>query len=156
MRTDINILRKCCLAAAVVAFFAYGCGPKGGRRGGAEGEMAALSAELVQMLQPIDLADSHKVDTIDFGVVKTGEVVSRRIALTNSGQQPKIVTSTETVCGCLRLDYPKEPIAQGERRVAEMWFDSAGYTFFLPRTFYLRGTSEGDVIKTIVVVARME
>lgn len=139
----------------MVAFFAYGCAPKGGRRG-ADGNKNAVSAELVQMLQPIDLADSQKVDTIDFGVVKTGEVVSRKIALTNSGQQPKIVTSTETVCGCLRLDYSTEPVHCGQKLVAEMWFDSAGYTFFIPRTFYLRGTSEGDVIKTIVVVAQME
>jgi hypothetical protein len=134
-----------------VAFFAYGCIGNAGKK--EQNEKA--SSALVEALQAIDLSDTAKVDTLDFGVVKTGEVLSRQVALTNSGEAPVVVASTETSCGCLRLEYPTVPIEKGKKVVAEMWFDAAGYTFFYPRAFYLRGSMAGGE-KKIVVVAEME
>lgn len=145
-----NILKRCC-QIILVASFAYGCVGKGAKADRGESANSAL----VEALQAIDLGDTAKVDTLDFGVVKTGEVLSRQVALANSGDVPVVVTSTETSCGCLRLDYPSEPVEKGKKVVAEMWFDAAGYTFFYPRAFYLRGTMAGGE-KKIVVVARME
>lgn len=154
MSGNSRILQKCCLAVAVVAFLAIGCGPKGGRKSEGAGADAG-AASLVEMLQSIDLADTERVDTISFGVVKTGEVVSRQVALANGGEAPLVITATNTSCGCLKLDYPDTPIPSGAKVAATMWFDSAGYTFFYPRAFYLQGTMAGGE-KKIVVVAEME
>ena len=150
LKRHLNILKRCCLIV-LAAFFAYGCVGKAGKK--VQSEMA--SSALVEALQAIDLSDTAKVDTLDFGVVKTGEVLSRQVALTNSGEAPVVVASTETSCGCLRLEYPTVPIEKGKKVVAEMWFDAAGYTFFYPRAFYLRGSMAGGE-KKIVVVAEME
>ena len=150
MKRHLNILKRCCLIV-LAAFFAYGCVGKAGKK---EQNESAESA-FVEALQAIDLSDTAKVDTLDFGVVKTGEVLSRQVALTNSGEAPVVVASTETSCGCLRLEYPTAPIEKGKKVVAEMWFDAAGYTFFYPRAFYLRGSMAGGE-KKIVVVAEME
>lgn len=150
LKRHLNILKRCCLIV-LAAFFAYGCVGKAGKK--EQNEKA--SSALVEALQAIDLGDTAKVDTLDFGVVKTGEVLSRQVALTNSGEAPVVVASTETSCGCLRLEYPTVPIEKGKKVVAEMWFDAAGYTFFYPRAFYLRGSMAGGE-KKIVVVAEME
>ena len=150
MKRHLNIPKRCCLIV-LVAFFAYGCIGKAGKK--VQSEKA--SSALVEALQAIDLGDTAKVDTLDFGVVNTGEVLSRQVALTNSGEAPVVVASTETSCGCLRLEYPAVPIEKGKKVVAEMWFDAAGYTFFYPRAFYLRGSMAGGE-KKIVVVAEME
>ena len=150
LKRHLNILKRCCLIV-LAAFFAYGCVGKAGKK--VQSEKA--SSALVEALQAIDLGDTERVDTLDFGVVKTGEVLSRQVALTNSGEAPVVVASTETSCGCLRLEYPTVPIEKGKKVVAEMWFDAAGYTFFYPRAFYLRGSMAGGE-KKIVVVAEME
>ncbi len=150
MKRHLNIPKRCCLIV-LAAFFAYGCVGRAGKT--VRSEIA--NSELVEALQAIDLSDTAKVDTLDFGVVKTGEVLSRQVALTNSGEAPVVVASTETSCGCLRLEYPTVPIEKGKKVVAEMWFDAAGYTFFYPRAFYLRGSMAGGE-KKIVVVAEME
>lgn len=147
-----HIIPKCYLAIAVVAFLAIGCGHKGGNKRAAKG---ADTVSVADLLQKIDLAEVSKVDTVDFGVVKTGEVVSRQLALTNGASAPLVITSTNTSCGCLKLDYLDKPISSGEKMVVTMWFDSAGYTFFYPRAFYVQGSMEGGE-KKIVVVAEME
>lgn len=145
------MLQKCCLAVAVVAFFVSGCVPKGERKAADKEQDRSMMA----YLQNIDLADTQKCDTINFGVIKTGEVVSRRLVLSNGGASPVVITGTQTSCGCLRLDYPVGAIAAGEKVVAEMWFDSAGYTFWMPRAFEVEGTmAKGP--KKIIIVAEME
>ncbi|MBQ1964500.1 MAG: hypothetical protein II358_03660, partial [Tidjanibacter sp.] len=69
MKRHLNIPKRCCLIV-LAAFFAYGCVGKAGKK--VQREMA--SSALVEALQAIDLSDTAKVDTLDFGVVKTGEV----------------------------------------------------------------------------------
>lgn len=125
------------------------CGSKSG------GKTTASSQTSLDGAQCIDLADSLKVDTIDFGRVRTGDVVSRIFALGNSSEGPVVVVSTNTSCGCLELTYPKEPIKSGEKAEATMKFISSGYNYFYPRTFYINTTLSRQP-KTIVVVADME
>lgn len=104
-------------------------------------------------LQSIDLADSLKVDTIDFGRVRTGEVLVRSLALKNSSERPVLLINTETSCGCLEMEYPKEPIKGGEAVEAKMTFFSSGYNYFAPRSFTLVTTASS---KRLVVTATIE
>lgn len=145
--------RFCSKAVAMVVTLAsllcYGCGPRGGR------SRVAEENSVVERLQSVDVGNTSKVDTIDFGRVRTGEVVSRTIALHNTSDSPMVVLGTQTSCGCLWLDYDKRSVARGEKMAVEMNFDSAGYTYFVPRTFYIT-TNLSPEAKKLVVVATME
>ncbi|MBO7197340.1 MAG: DUF1573 domain-containing protein [Tidjanibacter sp.] len=142
-----KVLRRC-YPVLVVAFavLLMGCGGRPSRK--AQG----VSPDL---LQAISLSDSLRVDTIDFGKVRAGEVVERSFALVNEGEAPVVVVTTDTSCGCLELDYSKEPIRSGKKSVARLTFYSSGYTYFVPRAFYIVSTAS-LAPKKLVVVAEME
>jgi hypothetical protein len=103
----------------------------------------------------IDVSDVTKVDTLRFGRVRAGEVVEIAIAFTNTSEKPLLMLSTETSCGCLELDYTKEPLRMGEKSAATMTFYSSGYNYFPPRAFYIK-TSSSSEPKKLVVMADME
>lgn len=140
-----NALVKCYLL--VVVAFALLCASCGRGRGGAQ------SADLA-LLQRVDVAESAAIDTIDFGAVRTGEVVVRPLALTNGGGGPVVIVGDETSCSCLEMAYPKEPLAVGATVEARLTFYSSGYNFFAPRSFYLK-TSASQEPKRLVVTAKM-
>lgn len=102
------------------------------------------------------MAAVEVVDTINFGRVRSGERLSRTFAIKNSStEMPMVILTTETSCGCLWLDYPKESISAGSSAVVEMNFDSSGYTYFVPRAFYIY-TSLSEKGKKLVVMADVE
>ena len=51
---------------------------------------------MVNVLQSVDVGNTSKADTIDFGRVRMGEVLSRTIALHNTSEAPMVVLSTQT------------------------------------------------------------
>lgn len=139
----VNIIAKCCLLCVVA--FALFCTSCGGRRG-------STAKGSLESFQSIDLVDTLSVDTIDFGRVRSGEVLVRPLALCNSSQRPVVLITTNTSCGCLELDYPKEPVVAGGAVKAEMTFFSSGYNYFPPRSFLLV-TSASMSPKKLVVTA---
>ncbi|MBR2424495.1 MAG: DUF1573 domain-containing protein [Tidjanibacter sp.] len=140
------------VALLVACLLCVGCG---GRRSGRSASVAEKSVN-IGALQSVDVSDTATVDTIDFGRVKEGELLSRTFALHNGAQRPMVIASTSTSCGCLWLDYEKNhSVGAGESVAVEMNFDSAGYTYFVPRAFYIT-TTLSEKAKKIVVVATME
>ena len=104
----------------------------------------------------IDVSDNKRVDTLNFGKVRAGEVVEIALALANTSEKPLLVLSTETSCGCLELEFSKEPLRSGEKSAAKMIFYSSGYTYFLPRAFYIITSASAMEPKKLIVVADME
>lgn len=140
------------LLVAVACLLCVGCGTKSGRK--------ATTAEVQNRVAPeglhsVDMAAVEVADTINFGRVRTGEVVSRTFALHNTTQRPMAVVGTQTSCGCLWLDYDKSAVPAGAKLAVEMTFDSAGYDYFVPRSFYIT-TTLSEKAKKVVVVATME
>lgn len=70
----------------------------------------------------------------DFGKILQGEVVSYTFHFTNAGNVPLIITSVDKSCGCTAGDYPREPIAPGERGDIKVTYDSKGHFGFQSKT----------------------
>lgn len=140
----IPIIAKCChlLWTAAFAFCLWSCAGRGSK------------AIDTSHLQRVEITAST-ADTLHFGSVRTGEIVERQFVVRNSGSSPVLLLGTETSCGCLELEYPREPIGAGEERVVTMRFYSSGYTYFIPRAFYLR-TSLSPEGRCLIVTADME
>lgn len=136
---------KCYLSLVAFAFLMLSCGGRA-----TKGDTQEPKASIV-----IDLADTQRVDTLHFGRVRAGEVVEMALALRNGSSAPIVPLATETSCGCLEMELPKEPIAAGGAKVVKMFFYSSGYNYFPPRTFYIK-TSAGTEPKRLVVRADME
>lgn len=128
----------------LVALTMGACGPRGGKK-------ASINLD---GLQCITLSDNTKIDTIDFGKVRSGEILERNIAFENTSNKPLLIITTDTSCGCLELDYIKEPLASGKKTGAVMRFYSSGYNYFVPRAFYIV-TSASMMPKKLVVTAEI-
>lgn len=69
---------------------------------------------------------SGGADTVRFGALREGEVGVRRLQLRNDSSGPLVVVRHEVSCGCVLVEYEREPLAAGETMPLVMRFDSRG------------------------------
>jgi len=62
----------------------------------------------------------------DFGEVQEGEVVEHTFTFTNEGEGPLIISNAQGSCGCTMPDWPRQPIAPGQKGQIKVSFNSTG------------------------------
>ncbi len=60
----------------------------------------------------------------DFGTINEGDIVETVFEFTNSGKSELIISSAKGSCGCTVPQWPKEPIAPGEKGEIKVKFNS--------------------------------
>ncbi len=60
----------------------------------------------------------------DFGTVMEGEKVVHVYKFTNTGNEPLIISNAKGSCGCTVPQWPREPIAPGEKGEIKVQFDT--------------------------------
>lgn len=64
---------------------------------------------------------------VNFGLITEGEKVLKTFRFQNTGNAPLIISQVEPSCGCTALrDWPKSPLAPGERGQISVEFNSTG------------------------------
>lgn len=63
----------------------------------------------------------------DFKEVKKGESVEHNYEITNTGENPLIISHVKPGCGCTAPEYTKEPILPGQKGVITLKFDSSSF-----------------------------
>lgn len=63
----------------------------------------------------------------EFGKIKKGEKVSYDYVVTNTGNNPLIISNVKPGCGCTAPEYTKEPIMPGKTGKITLSFDSANF-----------------------------
>lgn len=58
----------------------------------------------------------------------SGDKVEATFEFTNTGNEALLISDVKTSCGCTASDYPKEPVAPGEKGTIKAVFDTAGKT----------------------------
>lgn len=99
--------------------------------------MPAASTAATPVVSETDLtaaAQKHPLTTValsesmhDFGTLKPGQVVEHIYEITNTGENPLIISEVKPGCGCTAPDYTKTPILPGEKGQVTLKFDSAGF-----------------------------
>jgi len=80
----------------------------------------------------IDSLNQHKTtlkfekELFDFGEIKEGTILERKIVYTNTGQNPLVIFSASGSCGCTVPTYSKEPLASGASDTLFVSFNSTG------------------------------
>lgn len=64
--------------------------------------------------------------TWDFGTIVDGEVVEHTFRFTNTGSKDLVISSASASCGCTIPNWPKEPIAPGDKGEIKVEFNSNG------------------------------
>lgn len=62
----------------------------------------------------------------DFGEVEEGKVVEHTFVFTNEGEGPLIISNAQGSCGCTVPDWPRQPIAPGQKGQIKVSFNSKG------------------------------
>lgn len=69
---------------------------------------------------------SFEESTFVFGDIMQGEVVQNVFVLTNTGDQPLVISQAKGSCGCTVPQWPKDPILPGESAQILAKFSSKG------------------------------
>jgi hypothetical protein len=109
------------IGLVVLAFFVFACSSENGER--VETERSTRLDEFIRIptddegnvdpekLPRIEFAEDHyKYDTL-----QEGERVEHSFTFTNTGSSSLLIASVKSSCGCTVADYPKDPVAPGEK-----------------------------------------
>lgn len=87
-----------------------------------EAQVAAPAGPLTSLA----LSEAHW----DFKDVKKGESVDHVYEVTNTGDNPLIISEVVPGCGCTAPEFTKEPILPGEKGQVMLRFDSSSFEGF--------------------------
>lgn len=65
-------------------------------------------------------------DTVFLGSIGEGETAVYKFSFRNTGEEPVSITSVETSCGCVELDYAHKPFGAGQTADCTLNYYSAG------------------------------
>ncbi len=92
----------------------------------------------------------------DFGKITQGERVTHSFSFTNTGKSNLIISGASGSCGCTVPEWPKEPIAPGQKGKIDVVFSSEGKSGFQEKTITVVTNCEPATrvlrIKTEIIV----
>lgn len=69
---------------------------------------------------------NFETEVFDFGTVDEGDVVEYTFSFVNRGNQPLMISTANSTCGCTIPEWPKEAIGPGERSEIHVKFNTEG------------------------------
>lgn len=99
-------------------------------------DSVAVAAEPAIMSQDelLKEAQSKPLTTIalseavfEFGKIKKGDHKEHTYEITNTGENPLIISQVKPGCGCTVPDYTKDPILPGKKGMITLKFDSSNF-----------------------------
>ncbi|HNY59194.1 MAG TPA: DUF1573 domain-containing protein [Bacteroidales bacterium] len=87
--------------------------------------------------------------TIDLGEVQFMVKKDASFTLTNTGNQPLLITSARASCGCTNLKYSQEPILPGKSTELSVTFNGSGNGAFRKSITVQTNASENPTILQI-------
>ncbi len=107
----------------------------------------------------IALSDSilqyRRVDTIEFGRVRAGEMITRDFVIKNSGDKALVITQLDLSCGCVKAEYPREPLMPGAEAPMTLTLDTHDLIGWVFKSVGVR-TSLGSAPYTLYIIAEVE
>ena len=76
-----------------------------------------------KLLTNLVLSEAH----FEFGKMKKGDQKEHIYEVTNTGENPLIISQVKPGCGCTVPDYTKEPILPGKKGKITLKFDSSSF-----------------------------
>lgn len=79
-----------------------------------------------EMALKADPAQKEQIGSRSMGRAKSGEMLADRFAVKNNTGKSLVVLEAKSNCGCLVVDYKKEPMKAGDTKVMNYTYDSRG------------------------------
>ena len=102
----------------IFVFTLFSCSPQKGNQ---------KKAEITVSEKPTGITKiTFNEEIHDFGELISGEIVVASFIYTNSGKHNLIINRVDSDCGCVQVNFSKEPIKPKETGIIEVEFDSSG------------------------------
>lgn len=85
----------------------------------------------------------------DYGTLIKGSNGDCNFEFLNAGDQPLVLTSVVSSCGCTIPDWPKEPIMPGKKAVIKVTYDTNRLGVILKQITVRSNAENADVVLTI-------
>ncbi len=122
----------------LLAFIAFGCQNQTRKTGNSASEKTGTAKFVFQ-------EELH-----NFGTLQAGEVVAYSFGFTNAGDGNLVIRKYESDCGCMTVEYPKEPVKPGESGYIEVIFNSAGEVGKVYKEVVLFSNAEPTEVKLAI------
>jgi hypothetical protein len=102
----------------IFVFILFSCSPQKGNQ---------KKAEIIVSEKPTGTTEiTFNEEIHDFGELISGEIVVATFVFTNLGKHNFVIEKIESDCGCVQVEFSKEPIKPSETGIIEVEFDSSG------------------------------
>jgi hypothetical protein len=106
--------------------------------------LCLLAIQFVSYAQAtLKVTDAKK----NFGFVKKGEVVKITYTITNTGNQPLLITDAKVECSCTTVDFPKQPITPNQTSTITVNFDTKSVYDRQDRTVEIISNAKNSIQK---------
>lgn len=106
------------LITLVILLLAVSCGGKS--------EKKPQTTSLSMLTVSIPSVEGAVADTMYFGDMREGEIISSSFTLHNKSTEPIVIIDIETACGCTETKFDTTPILAGQSRDVAFTFNSSG------------------------------
>ncbi|NCA86916.1 MAG: DUF1573 domain-containing protein [Clostridia bacterium] len=80
---------------------------------------------------------------VDLGDIKARTETTAEFTLTNSGNEPLLITYAQASCGCTNLKYSEAPILPGRATKVKVTYDGSGFGPFM-KTITVQTNAKGS------------
>lgn len=116
-------MKKSILVLAMASLVAVACQKK--EETTAQSVETASVEEVVEKTAVTSLALSENHH--NFGAIKKGETVQHTYEITNTGDNPLVISDVKPACGCTAPEFTKDPILPGQKGKIVLSFDSTNF-----------------------------
>ncbi len=92
----------------------------------------------------------------NFGEVIAGIAVVHTFILTNTGDQPLVIKSVRTSCGCTTAALAKTTLNPGEAVNLAVTFDTAGYSGKVGKSIYVTSNDPATPVLTLILTGTVK
>lgn len=85
----------------------------------------------------------------DYGTIQQGADGGTEFVFTNTGKEPLVISNAQGSCGCTVPEWPKEPLAPGQKASIKVMYDTKRVGNFQKTVTVTSNGSETPVILTI-------
>lgn len=95
-------------------------------------------------------------ETIDFGKVKQGKVLTHVFKFINEGDSTLTIKRVRTTCGCTAVLVSKKEVPPGKKGEIKVTFNTRGYANKVSKYIYIDSNDKGKPSKRLTVSANIE
>lgn len=88
--------------------------------------------------------------TWDFGTIQDGDVVKHTYTFTNTGKSPLIIQNATAQCGCTVPQWPREPIAPGQKGEIQVEFNSKGKAGVQSKSVTITANTQPEITQVML------